>query len=234
MRHQAHLLQTLVLTYGILFFCGKTFSQKDTLHLYFVGLQTKIADSNDVKISKWASKVKGKHAWIEIYTYYDNAEFKKYMQERADEVNLTVIRKVRDYVTVKFAGPVKGKKSKRSVADIVYQIDEPSSEESSGTSGNDNSTSTESSTSTPTKSTTTQKDSKTESKTDSKSGTTTQKNNKTNSEQGTAVGESATESNSSTETNSLYNQKPDANGYIYDSVYVNGKLKVTRRKAKKK
>jgi hypothetical protein len=101
-------------------FCSTLYSQKDTLHIYYRGLATEIADSNDVKITNWMKSLKGKHWDVEIYSYYDNSDFKKYMAERAENLNMVVIRKARDLTTIKFMGPVKGKKSQRSVADVVY------------------------------------------------------------------------------------------------------------------
>lgn len=99
---------------------NKSFSQRDTLRLYYQGLQTKVLDSNDVKIGEWAKKLKGKHVDVEIRAYYDASDFKKYIAERAEEVEIVVIRKARDFVTVTESGPVKGKKWQRTIVDIVY------------------------------------------------------------------------------------------------------------------
>jgi hypothetical protein len=101
-------------------FCTAAYSQKDTLHIYYVGLKTEVADSNDAKIANWAKTLKGKHVDVEIYTYYDNGDFRKFMAERADNLNLIVLRKARDMITIKHTGPLRGKKSQRSTADIVY------------------------------------------------------------------------------------------------------------------
>jgi hypothetical protein len=105
---------------ALLSFYGTLYSQKDTVHIYYRGLATDLVDSNDVKLTNWAKSLKGKHWDVEIYSYYDNSDFKKYMAERAENLNLVVIRKARDFITIKFMGPVKGKKSQRNVANVVY------------------------------------------------------------------------------------------------------------------
>jgi hypothetical protein len=105
----------LLISYGSL-----SYSQKDTLHIYYKGLATLVLDSNYNKIGKWADAIKGKRYEVEILAYYDVSDFKKIMAERAENVQTVVIRKSRDFTTIKFSGPTKGKKSQRAVLDIVY------------------------------------------------------------------------------------------------------------------
>ncbi|MBK9285862.1 MAG: hypothetical protein IPM51_16325 [Sphingobacteriaceae bacterium] len=160
------------------------FSQKDTLHIYYSGMQTSVADSNDAKLTKWASKLHGKHANVEIYTYYENSTAKKFMAERAENLQMIVIRKARDYSTIKFCGPVKGKKSQRTVADVVFLIDNTNqSQTPNGKAG---------------------------------------------------LSSSKTNTNNKSEESESVARPPvlDKDGYYMDSVYVNGKLKVTKRKVK--
>ncbi|MES2678893.1 MAG: hypothetical protein V4635_03370, partial [Bacteroidota bacterium] len=101
-------------------YCTISYSQKDTLHIYYKGLATLVLDSNYNKIGKWAEGLKGKRHEVEILAYYDVSDFKKIMAERAENVQTVVIRKSRDFTTIKFSGPTKGKKSQRAVLDIVY------------------------------------------------------------------------------------------------------------------
>lgn len=100
-----------------------TFSQKDTLRLYYSGLAVKLLDSNEVKIGKWANTLKGKHVDVEIHAYYDKGEFKQYAEQRLADVELVVIRKARDFITIKYNGPTKSSKTRRSYVDIVYTSD---------------------------------------------------------------------------------------------------------------
>lgn len=99
----------------------KGFSQTDTLHIYYRGLETKILDSTEAKIAKWAKSLNGKKVDIEVISYYNDAQFKKYSQERCDELFIIVNRKARELIHITFIGPKKGAKSQRSMADIVYR-----------------------------------------------------------------------------------------------------------------
>lgn len=104
----------------ILLQVNSVFAQKDTLRLYYSGLAVKLLDSNEVKIGKWANTLKGKHVDVEIHAYYDKGEFKQYAEQRLADVELVVIRKARDFITIKYNGPTKSSKSRRSYVDIVY------------------------------------------------------------------------------------------------------------------
>jgi hypothetical protein len=97
-------------------------SQTDTLHIYYQGLQTKTLDSNETKIANWAKTLKGKHVDVTVLAYYEKMDYKKYAQERADEMFLSLNRKARDIISIKSIGPKKGEKSQRSTLDIVYKI----------------------------------------------------------------------------------------------------------------
>lgn len=97
-----------------------TFSQADTLHIYFNGVQTNIVDSNEAKIGAWAKNLNGKHVDVEVLAYYNQGEFRKSAQARADELFIILNRKARSLITIKSIGPEKGAKSQRTMADIVY------------------------------------------------------------------------------------------------------------------
>ncbi len=130
----------LIIFCALIGFSNKSYSQRDTLHIYYLGSQTKVLDSNDVKITNWANSLKGKHFDIEIFAYYDNSDFKKFMAERAENLQVVVTRKIRDLITISFSGPKKGKKWQRNMADIIYdrpvkpQIEEKPAEKSDSTS----------------------------------------------------------------------------------------------------
>lgn len=185
---------------------ASAYSQKDTLHIYYMGMQTAILDSNDAKITRWVKSLNGRHVDLEIYTYYDNSDFKKYMNERMENLHMVVNRKARDQISVKFMGPVKGKKSQRSVADVVY------------TSAN------------PAPATTTAV------KTDYPTATEQPKKETTISSATTETRRSEAEKpekKSEKKEEKVKTSKNDAYEYIMDSTYVNGQLKVTKRKVKK-
>lgn len=101
---------------------AKLAAQSDTLHIYYQGLYTKILDSNETKIGKWAKSLNGKKVDVQVLAYYNDKEFKKYSQERADELFLILNRKARDVINITSIGPAKGQKSQRSKADIVYTV----------------------------------------------------------------------------------------------------------------
>lgn len=102
----------------------------DTVHLYYKGLATKMADSTEAKITAWAKNLKGQHTNVHVIAWYFESEFKKYSVERADEMFIMLNRKARDLMTL---GPIetkKGKKSQRSTVDIIYSRPSGSSSES--------------------------------------------------------------------------------------------------------
>ncbi len=191
-----------ILFLAIIALCSlQSFSQTDTLHLYYVGLQTKTADSTEAKITAWAKKLVGKHVDVEVLAYYNESGYKQYAQERSDELFLILNRKARDLITIKTIGPKKGVKSQRSMVDIVYTSVSSSSQpitENKQTKNDDL--------------TNTNNANKTE--INSKNNSSNQKNDKSNLA-------STSESKKNIE-------------YTIDSVYINGVLKVTKRKVKKK
>lgn len=215
MKKELNLYSKVIAVLAIGFFMSLNnivFSQKDTLHIYYQGLQTKILDSNDAKISKWVKSLNGRKAEIEIYSYYEKGEFKKFMVERSDELFMVVNRKARDFITVKFNGAVKGSKSQRSVADLVYSIEGVTSNNSNASSGK------------PKK----EKEKKVE------------KEEKKDIEgEKDVVEKSENSSNNSTtikEEKKIEKSKQDQpkSGYIYDTTYINGKAKITKTKIKNK
>lgn len=190
----------------IMFASNFSFSQSDTLHLYYLGLQTKMADTTDAKVTKWAKQLKGKHVDVDVLCYYSESDFKKYAVERSEDLFLVLNRKARDLITIKSNKAVKGKKSQRSLVDVVYRFTDGSAPVS--------------------------EPKKEEVKKEESAGTNT---GNSSSEQ-KKTEEKKEDVSSSTSTNSppppvITDGK---NTYIMDSVYVNGVLKVTKRKVKKK
>jgi hypothetical protein len=111
--------KTVVFLFATILFKTSGFSQ-DTLHLNYIALQTKMPDSTEAKITNWAKNLNGKHMDLEILAYYSQSDFKKYSTERSEDVNLIVLRKARDFVTIKKNEVKKSSKSQRSLVDIIY------------------------------------------------------------------------------------------------------------------
>lgn len=197
------IIATVLFVFNDKIYCQK----KDTLHIYYAGLQTQILDSNDVKITKWAKSLNGKHHDLELYTYYDNSDFKKHMVDRLENLNMIVLRKARDITSIKNMQTLKGKKSQRVVADIVFF----------------------SSDNIPASPVVTTEEKKPE----SKKPETNQKKNAPDEKT-----EVKTEKSKEKKHEQIKEEKPidmsDTNGeYVMDSLYVNGVLKVTKRKVTK-
>lgn len=189
--------KTILVLFITLLFATTGFAQ-DTLHLNYVALQPKMPDSTEAKITAWVKKLNGQHVNVQILAYYNQSEFKKYSVERSEEVNLIILRKARDLVTITKNEVKKGAKSQRSKVDIVY-IGGPG-------------------TSITKEATITKKEEKTTSN-EAKNETTPTETKKEEAASNTVVEP----------------VKPVVqDGYIYDSVYVNGVLKVTKKKVKKK
>lgn len=96
-------------------------AQTDTLHINYDQIKTIPHDTSLAKIDAWIKTLKGAHVDINVYAYYSKMEFKKYAQERADEMFLVLNRKARTQFTIVFIGPKKGENSQRSRVDIVYK-----------------------------------------------------------------------------------------------------------------
>ena len=206
---KTHTYTHLLILFTILASFNNLYSQKDTLHIYYLGLQTKVLDSNEVKIANWAKSLKGRHVDVEIYAYYDNSSYKEYMVERAENLNMIVTRKARDFMTLNFSGPVKGKKTQRLMADIVYTSANANAPQKVAEEKKDHTAVSE-----PVKSAT---------PAEKKS----QATKPVDKEDNKPV---ATEKKEANKT--VSNDKQD--DYVIDSVYVNGMLKVTKKKIKKK
>jgi len=101
-------------------------AQRDTLRLMYQGVKTEVLDSNETKIAEWAKKLpKGVKTNIDIIAYYDNGDFKKFMVERVENVFLMVNRKARDLVKINKSEAIRGKKNQRYQVDIIFDTNQP-------------------------------------------------------------------------------------------------------------
>jgi hypothetical protein len=186
-------------------------SQTDTLHIYYQGLQTKTLDSNETKIANWAKTLKGKRVDVTVLAYYEKMDYKKYAQERADEMFLSLNRKARDIITIKSIGPKKGEKYQRSTLDIVYKI-----------SGSED------------KIVATEK--KESAKNSKEEGVTKEKvavEKKESVKQDAKEEEKVVEKKEKPAKASKVKEEKTDNNYLYDTTYVNGVMKIKKIKIKK-
>src|SRR5688572_9547777 len=95
-------------------------AQFDTLHLNYHPVHTKPHDSTEAKIDKWVKSLNGKHVDLEVVAYFHKPEFRRFAQERCDEMFLVLNRKARSLITIKTIGPKKGDNWQRSMVDIIY------------------------------------------------------------------------------------------------------------------
>jgi hypothetical protein len=92
----------------------------DTLHLYYSNIAVTPHDTTQAKMDKWIKSLNGKHQDIRIVAYYHKFEFKKYAQERLDEMFLIINRKARSLFTITEQVAQKGKDYQRTTVDIIY------------------------------------------------------------------------------------------------------------------
>ncbi len=103
------------------FFSSSAYSQVDTLHLYYHHTQIAPPDSIQAKIEKWAKALTGKHVDIQVVAYYHKPEFKKFSQQRLDELFITLNRKARAVITIESMTTKKGEDYQRTMVDIIYK-----------------------------------------------------------------------------------------------------------------
>lgn len=115
-------IRTIAILFITFFFAQSGRSQSDTLHLYYVQTQTTISDSTGKKIDRWVKSLNGKHVDINVVAYYSKLEYKKFAQQRADELFLVLNRKARALITIESIGPKKGENSQRTTVDIIYHL----------------------------------------------------------------------------------------------------------------
>ena len=99
---------------------SKQVSAQDTLHLDFGATQTTPDKAIEDKIVAWGKTLNGKKQDINIVAYYHKGEFKKFAEQRVEEMFLSVNRKVRDLVNIKTQEALKGENYQRTRVDIIY------------------------------------------------------------------------------------------------------------------
>lgn len=93
---------------------------QDTLHLDFGNTQTVPDKAMEDKIVAWGKTLGGKKQDIKVRAYYHKADFKEFAQKRLDEMYLSINRKVRDLVNIKEQETKKGENYQRTRVDIIY------------------------------------------------------------------------------------------------------------------
>jgi hypothetical protein len=93
---------------------------QDTLHLDFGNTQTVPDKAMEDKIVAWGKTLNGQKQNIKVYAYYHKGEFKQFAQQRLDEMYLSINRKVRDLVNIKEQETKKGDNYQRTRVDIIY------------------------------------------------------------------------------------------------------------------
>ena len=105
-------IKTITLALSI--FCLNQGFSQDTLHLDFKATQTVPDKLIEDKIVAWGKTLNGKKQDINIVAYYHKGEFKKFAEERLQEMFLSVNRKVRELVTIKTQEAKKGEDYQRT------------------------------------------------------------------------------------------------------------------------
>ncbi len=189
-------------------------AQRDTLRLYYQGVKTEVADSNIAKLAQWASKLpKDRKTNIDIVAYYDNSDFKKFMVERAENVFLQVNRKARDLVQINKTEALRGKKNQRYQVDIIFDTNAPAAQPVAAEP---------------------KKEEKKEEPKPVKKETPEKKEEKKEVAAEPKKKEEKKEEKMDVKREDKVEPKSDKYEYVTDSTYVNGVLKVTTRKIKKK
>jgi hypothetical protein len=187
------------------------FGQQDTLHLNYHHSQTTLHDTSIAKLDKWIATLKGQKTDIKVYAYYSKGQYEKFAQERADNLFIILNRKARTTFSFESIGPKKGKEWQRSMVDIVY--------------------------SKPGAAVATDKP-KTETKTDEKGKSEAQPevkaadNRKPAPKPKPEKAEPAKKETAAQPASEKPGPAPDTEHYRYDTVFVNGKMKVTKTKLK--
>lgn len=117
------LLRMRTIVAAALLFVGISagFAQPDTLHLYYHHTATTPHDTTLAKMDKWIKSLNGQHQDLRIVGYFHKYEFRKFAQERVDEMFLVVNRKARSLFTIKETVAQRGKDYQRTTVDLIYQ-----------------------------------------------------------------------------------------------------------------
>ncbi len=104
----------------LVLFISTAAKAQDTLHLDFGNTQVVPDKPMEDKIVAWGKTLNGKKQDIMIVAYYHKGEFKKFAEQRLEEMFLSVNRKVRNLVNIKSQEAKKGDDYQRTRVDIIY------------------------------------------------------------------------------------------------------------------
>src|SRR3954467_6521444 len=100
---------SLTLFFITLFFSSGISQTYDTLHLNYHHTATTAHDSTQKKIENWVKKLNKQHVDVRVYAYYHRPEFKKFADDRIEDLFIVLNRKARDLITIKEMTSKKGK-----------------------------------------------------------------------------------------------------------------------------
>jgi hypothetical protein len=104
----------------ILLIVSSSLKAQDTLHLDFGNIQVAPDKAMEDKLVAWGKTLNGKKQDIMIVAYYHKNDFKKFADQRVEEMFLSVNRKVRNLVNIKSQESKKGEDFQRTRVDIIY------------------------------------------------------------------------------------------------------------------
>lgn len=104
----------------LVLFISTAVKAQDTLHLDFGNTQVVPDKPMEDKIVAWGKTLNGKKQDIMIVAYYHKGEFKKFAEQRLEEMFLSVNRNVRNLVNIKSQESKKGDDYQRTRVDIIY------------------------------------------------------------------------------------------------------------------
>jgi hypothetical protein len=109
-----------IMTLALAVICANTGFSQDTLHLDFGNTQVVPDKAIEDKLVAWGKTLNGKKQDIMIVAYYHKGDFKKFAEQRVEEMFLSVNRKVRNLVNIKSQEAKKGEDYQRTRVDIIY------------------------------------------------------------------------------------------------------------------
>ena len=124
MKNLSNLLNLRLLTILVtLVFGSSGFAQKyDTLHLNYHHTATTAHDTTQKRIDAWVKKLNKQHVDVKVYAYYHKPEFKKFAEQRIEDMFIVLNRKARDLITIQEMTSKKGKDFQRTMVDIIYTV----------------------------------------------------------------------------------------------------------------
>lgn len=201
-------------------FSQNLFSQTDTLRLNYYYTQVAPHDSNVAKIDKWVKGLNGRKVNVNTYAYYYKASYKELSEQRLKELFIILSRKARAQITFGEQKTKKGDESEKGIIHIAYSFADSKPTTDSKPEPKKTDVAKESKP----KSGGPAKDIAKEEKAKEKDAEKAKEKEREREKQAQTVAKEK-------EKQSEVVQTPD-DQYVYDSVYVNGALKVTKRKRK--